>query len=212
MGDDRGGARRARHRATPTAALKRLRGSYGTQQGEGPDLRDQRETVLDVATLAEAPLLANLLELYLHDLSAAFPSLALGADGRFGYPGLPLYWSEPERRFPFLIRERDRVVGFVLVTRGSPVSDDPDVWDIAEFFVLRQQRRTGVGRRAAVRLWDQLPGRWIVRASEGNPGAAPFWSSVIAEYTGGTAVQSQRPGNPHPVRVFSFESRPSKLP
>lgn len=175
-------------------------------------MADRSETRLDIATPAEAPLLANLLELYLHDLSAAFPSLALGPDGRFGYPGLPLYWSEPERRFPFLIRDRGAVVGFALVTRGSPASDDPDVWDVAEFFVLRQQRRTGVGRRAAVRLWDRLPGHWIVRASEGNPGAVPFWSSVIAAHTGGAAIPSQRPGNPHPVRVFSFESRPSKLP
>jgi predicted acetyltransferase len=173
---------------------------------------DQPETELEVATPAETPLLANLLELYIHDLSAAFPAIQLGADGRFGYPSLPLYWSEPERRFPFLIRERGRVVGFALVTRGSPASDDPDVWDVAEFFVIRQQRRTGVGRRAAVRLWDQLPGRWIVRASQGNPGAAPFWSSVIAQYSGGAAVQSQRPGNPHLVRVFSFESRASKSP
>jgi predicted acetyltransferase len=149
--------------------------------------------------------LANLLELYLHDLSAAFP-IQLGADGRFGYQWLPLYWTEPERRFPFLIREAGRVVGFVLVTRGSPASDDPDVLDVAEFFVLRQQRRTGVGRRAAVRLWNQLPGRWIVRASEGMPGAVPFWTSVIAEYTDGAAIQSQRQGNPHLVRVLSFES------
>ena len=28
----------------------------------------------------------------------------MGADGRFGYPRLALYWSEPERRFAFLIK------------------------------------------------------------------------------------------------------------
>jgi predicted acetyltransferase len=93
---------------------------------------DQAETRLEVATLSEAPLLANLLELYLHDLSVAFPAIQLGADGRFGYPWLPLYWSEPERRFPFLIREAGRVAGFALATRGSPASDDPTVFDVAE--------------------------------------------------------------------------------
>ena len=71
------------------------------------------EVGLDVAAPSDAVLLANLLELYLHDLSEAFPVIELGADGRFGYDKLPLYWSEPERRFPFLIRYRTKVAGFV---------------------------------------------------------------------------------------------------
>lgn len=152
-------------------------------------------------------LLANLLELYLHDLSEAFPAIEIDANGRVGYDKLALYWSEPERRFPFLIRADGRVAGFVLVTRGSPVSDDPDVLDVAEFFVLRRYRRSGVGRAAAFLLWDRLSGQWIVRVSEGNRGAIPFWAGVIADYSGGTATETRRPGTPNAWRVFSFESR-----
>ena len=163
-------------------------------------------TVLDVATPADAGFLSNLLELYIHDLSGAFPGIELGADGRFGYGALALYWSEPERRFPFLIRCGARVVGFALATRGSPVTDDPNVFDVAEFFILRRHRRAGVGRRAAVLLWNRLPGKWIVRVSEGNAGALQFWARVIAEFTGGAATESKRPGSPHAWRVFSFES------
>src|SRR4051812_22354234 len=100
-------------------------------------MAEPHEVVLDVATPADATLLSNLLELYIHDLSAAFPNVELGADGRFGYAKLPLYWSEPERRFPFLIRCGSCVAGFALVTRGSPASDDPNVFDVAEFFILR---------------------------------------------------------------------------
>jgi predicted acetyltransferase len=168
------------------------------------------DTTLALAPPSEAVLLANLLELYIHDVSAIFPSVAIGPDGRFGYSKLPLYWSEPERRFPFLIHDSGKLAGFALVTRGSPASDDPEALDVAEFFVLRQHRRSGVGRRAAVRLWDQLPGRWVVRVSEGNTRAVPFWSALITEYTGGTAVVSHYQGNPHVVRVFSFES--ARLP
>ena len=156
---------------------------------------------------ADSPLLANLLSLYLHDLSVAFPSIELGDDGRFAYANLPLYGSDPERRFAFLAKERGRPVGFALVTRGSPASTDPDVWDVAEFFVIRGRRRAGVGRELAVMLWDRMPGTWVVRASEGNPGALPFWAEVIAQYTGGAAVESSYQGNPHVVRVFTFESR-----
>ena len=172
------------------------------------DMADRHEVVLEVATLRDAALLSNLLELYLHDLSETFPNIELGADGRFGYDRLPLYWSEPERRFPFFIRDGARVVGFALATRGSPATDDPAVFDIAEFFVLRRHRRSGMGRRAAFLLWNRLPGQWIVRVSEGNRGALPFWTGVIAEYTRGAATQVKRPGTPHAWSVFSFDSAP----
>ena len=162
--------------------------------------------VLDVATPQDAPLLMNLLQLYIHDLSEAFPGVEPGPDGRYVYDKLPLYWSEPGERFPFLIKSNDRVVGFVLAMRGSPASDDPDVYDIAEFFVLRNHRRSGVGREAAFLLWNRLPGRWTVRVSEGNPGALRFWTDVVSDYTLGSATQFERPGNPNAWRVFSFDS------
>jgi predicted acetyltransferase len=156
--------------------------------------------------VADARVLANLLELYIHDLSEVFPDVELGADGRFGYSRLPLYWSQPKRRFPFLIKRDARVVGFILATRGSPAMDDPSVFDIAEFFVIRRYRRSGVGRRAAVLLWRGLPGRWTVRVSEANQGALPFWTRVVAEFTDGAANEFTRSGSPHGWRVFSFES------
>ena len=169
---------------------------------------DRHEIALDIATRADATLLSNLLELYIHDLSETFPSVELGSDGRFGYSKLAFYWSEPECRFPFLIRSAARIVGFALATRGSPATDDPNVFDVAEFFVIRGYRRSGVGRRAAVLLWNRLPGKWIVRVSEGNPGALRFWAGVIAEFTNGAATESKCPGDPHAWRVFSFVSLP----
>ena len=169
-------------------------------------MADSPDVALDVASPGDAGLLANLLELYVHDLSEVFPRIQIGADGRFGYDSLSLYWSEPERRFPFFIRCGERIAGFVLVTRGSPASDDPDVFDVAEFFILRRYRRSGVGRLAAFLLWNRLPGRWIVRVSEANRGAMPFWAGVVAEYTKGALAECTREGSPAPWRVFSFEA------
>jgi predicted acetyltransferase len=165
---------------------------------------DERITI-EQAEPGEALLLANLLELYIHDLSEIF-AVELGPDGRFGYPALPRYWSEPEHRFPFFIRAGGKAVGFALVTRGSPATDDPDVLDVAEFFVLRRYRRSGCGRRAAALLFDRLPGRWIVRVSEGNPGGMPFWGSVIGAYTRGQFTQRMREASPHAWRDFSFRA------
>jgi predicted acetyltransferase/N-acetylglutamate synthase-like GNAT family acetyltransferase len=172
------------------------------------DATDPGEVTLEPATVNDATLLSNLLELYVHDLSATFPDVAIGPDGRYGYPRLPLYWSEPERRFARLIRYRGDIAGFVFVTRGSPAVDEPDVLDVAEFFVLRRHRRAGVGRHAARLLWTEHPGRWVVRVSEGNTGALPFWKSVVWEFTSGAATVVTRSGSPHAWRVFSFDSSP----
>lgn len=160
---------------------------------------------LDPATAATAPLLANLLQLYLHDLSEIFP-IEIGEDGRFVYGELPRYWAEPDTHFAFLIRVGARVAGFALVTRGSPVTDNPGDLDVAEFFVLRAYRRFGVGRRAAFLLWDQLPGPWIVRVAEANRTGLPFWENVVREYTQGAFSTAEHRGKLHTFRVFSFNS------
>jgi hypothetical protein len=55
---------------------------------------EARQVAVEPALHRDATVVANLLELYSHDLSAAF-SLDLGTDGRFGYEGLAQYWSEP---------------------------------------------------------------------------------------------------------------------
>jgi len=160
---------------------------------------------LDVATAADAALLSNLLELYTYDLSDVFPNVVLGPDGRFGYSKLPLYWSEPERRFAFVIRSSGRVAGFALATRGSPVTEDTEVFDVAEFFVLRRFRRAGVGRLAALLLWDRLPGKWTVRVVERNASGRAFWQATVAEAAGAKVTETTRPGLTQTWCVYSFE-------
>jgi len=165
-----------------------------------------RTLTLSAISQADGPLLGNLLELYIHDLSAIFVDVQLGPDGRFGYPSLPSYLSGSSDRFAFLIRCEQLVAGFALVTRGSPVAKDPSVLDIAEYFVLRRFRRCGVGRAAAGLLWDRLPGAWTVRAADVNPDAVAFWRRVVATYTNNSASESEhRDGSKNWV-VFSFNN------
>ena len=162
------------------------------------------EVTLVPASVRDELLLSNLLELYVHDLSEVFPA-ELSEDGRFGYEALPLYWSEAERRFPFLIKCAERVVGFALATAGSPASDDPCAHDVAEFFVLRRYRRSGVGRRAAFLLWSTHRGRWTVRVAEGNVAALHFWGDAISQYTRGAFEQSRRSDSVE-WQVFTFNT------
>lgn len=164
------------------------------------------ETVsLTGATRADARLLENLLELYIHDLSEAF-SVEPGPDGRFGYDKLPLYWSEPDRRHAFLIKYGSRVAGFALVTRGSPATPNPDDLDVAEFFVLRAYRRLGVGRQAAYALWDSIPGHWVVRVADANRAGQRFWADVVGTYAS-AAIGENAPRHEEGWRIFRFASR-----
>jgi len=169
---------------------------------------DPSEVSVVRAGRSESALLSNLLELYVHDLSPLFPQVELDASGRFGYPKLPLYLDETgePRRFAFLIRAGERIAGFALVTRGSPVTDDPDVYDVAEFFVLRRHRRSGVGRLAAHALFRELPGRWTLRVLERNEPALAFWSGVARDFTGGAATEFERREPSGVWRVFALES------
>lgn len=135
-----------------------------------------------------------------------FPDVVLGPDGRYGYPRLPLYWSEPDRRFAFVIRADGQVAGFVLATWGSPAAEDPEVLDVAEFFVLRRYRRRGVGQRAARLLWRRLPGRWTVRVAEGNRGGLAFWEDVLAAAAPAGMTVTIQPRGHTSWRVYAFDS------
>ncbi|MEY4578845.1 MAG: hypothetical protein RL701_3548, partial [Pseudomonadota bacterium] len=151
------------------------------------------QVTLQLVTRERESPLANLLELYVHDMSEWFP-IQISEEGRFGYAWLPTYWSDPEKRFPYLIYSEEGLSGFVLVTIGSEGHADPNIIDVAEFFVLRRLRRSGVGRAAIQQLWDQRPGRWLVRVSEGNPAGQAFWSKVIRDYTADNFTEQRTPG------------------
>jgi len=162
------------------------------------------QVTLERATAGALGLLSNLMELYIHDLSALFPHVSLGEEGRYGYPELPSYVSGSGERWAFVIRCGGQVAGFALVQRGSPASDDPSALDVAEFFVLRPLRAHGVGREAAEQLWNSQQGKWTVRAASANPDAVRFWRSVVANYAGDHATEAQHSAGAKNWIVFSF--------
>src|SRR5215472_15928929 len=118
------------------------------------------------------PILANLLQLYIHDFSE-FIDLELDENGRFSYERLALYWSDPDR-YPFLVKVNGHWAGFALIKRGSEINGDAGVWDVAEFFIVPGHRRRGIGKSAAHEIWRRYPGRWEVRVRDGNERAKRF--------------------------------------
>jgi len=142
--------------------------------------RPPAEIQLELALREQSPILANLLELYAHDFSE-FQPLDIGPDGRFDYKSLPLYWSELNRH-PFLIRIDGKLAGLALVKMGSEISDNQEVWDMAEFFVLRGYRRHRIGTLAAQEVWRRFPGLWEVRVMRSNPPAISCWNRAISTF------------------------------
>ena len=149
--------------------------------------------------------LRNLLQLYIHDFSE-FLGMRPSEEGWFSYPSLPLYWSEPTR-VAYLIRAEGSLVGFALVSRGSVVSGDPAVLDLAEFFVIRGVRRRGVGAAAARQLFRSFPGRWEVRVGDFNAPAQKFWKNAIERYVRERfQIEPWTRDDGSPWKVFRFES------
>jgi predicted acetyltransferase len=131
--------------------------------------------------------------------------MELGADGRFDYKQLPLYWSDAARH-PFLIWIDGKPAGFVLVKSGPQGSNDASVWDMAEFFVLRRWRRHGVGTRVAHEVWRRFPGRWQVRVMEANVAARQFWDRAVSSFLGHARSTVRLEHEGELWQVFSFES------
>lgn len=143
--------------------------------------------VVERAKADEAPIIANLMHLYIHDFSELWfdreAEGELGPDGRYAdYPGLDLYWAEPQRE-PWLFRIGGAPVGFALVNdlAHSPTPVDRAV---AEFFVVRKHRRRGVGLAAAHALFGSAWGLWEAAVVRRNTGGLAFWRRAAASYPG----------------------------
>jgi predicted acetyltransferase len=130
----------------------------------------------------------------------------LGPDGRFGWRDLSLYWIDPDLH-PFLARANNRLAGLAMVKRGSYISGDKAVWDMAEFFVVRSCRRRGIGSQVAHEVWRQFPGWWEIRVMESNPLGCGFWQHAITQYTGETAYSVHVEKGGRSWSLFSFESK-----
>ena len=171
-----------------------------TRHAESP----QSNVEVIAATPDQESVLGNLFELYAHDFSE-FHGVEVGEDGRFGYPHLALYWSDAGR-LPFLVRVKGKLAGFVLVRRGSELSGDPAIWDMAEFFILRGYRRQGVGLDVAHQVWKRVPGRWEIRVMESNRAGCEFWKRAIAGLTGESVRSTSFEKSGTAWCAFCFES------
>lgn len=130
--------------------------------------------------------LSNLFQLYTHDFSDFWVGREDGElqeDGRFPqYVYLDSYWTDADRT-PLLIRAGGHLAGFALINTFSHSGLPLDA-AVAEFFVVRKHRRSGVGLAAATRIIAARPGQWELAVARRNKLALPFWRRVAAAVAG----------------------------
>jgi predicted acetyltransferase len=127
------------------------------------------------ATLADRPVIEQLLELYLYDMAEIY-RFPIGADGRYAYDRLDAFWQHP-----YLLTSGQDLAGLALVIDSCPISGRAPCWFMAEFFVMRPYRRSGLGLAAARDLVAAHPGPWHIGVIEQNQPALAFWTRALAD-------------------------------
>jgi predicted acetyltransferase len=146
--------------------------------------------------------LRNLLEHYCHDMAQWF-LLDANEDGNYAYPAEKVWNPEVDVYLAYVGRIP---IGFALVGSAEPFVGERGVKDLDEFFVVRRQRRSGIGQAFATHVWDLYPGKWLVRVYEGNLPALPFWRRAISKYVGSEFREEHRRVSDRAWSYVTFES------
>jgi len=116
-------------------------------------------------------------------------------------------WFSNDQAHPLLISQGADPVGFALVTRQrmTPAGTAGARFRMSEFFIRRPHRRVGVGRNAAILIFDRFTGDWEIIEYQRHPGSVAFWRRVLAVYCPGNFTERMQHGEVQQ----RFRSRPS---
>lgn len=159
-----------------------------------------------IASASDEPALSRLMQLYAYDFSE-FMGFEVGDDGLFDVGNrLTRSWTEPGHNVLWC-RVDGRPAGFMIVDERSRITGDPEVMDMAQFFVMRKYRRQGVGAVCAAQAFDRYPKKWEIREEATNTAAATFWRRVVDRYTGGRFEETIYNDDRWHGPVQSFDAR-----
>lgn len=152
-------------------------------------LRDARDDAADRAWIR------TVYRAYLSELSTSKSGLfpALGEWPARQDEFLAGWFNDPSAH-PFVILADGERVGFALVTRPADFPRRSADFRMAEFFVLSEARRRGVGAGAATLLFSRFAGQWEVVEDQYNRPALAFWRRVIARHCGNRYTETQEAG------------------
>ena len=124
---------------------------------------------------AQWPVIENLLQFYMYELSAWYP-IPFGDDGRVAIAPKSGYLGQPGTQ-AWLILADDELAGFAVV--DDELVDPRNDLNLGYFFVARRFRGRGVGAAAFGGLLARYPGAWELYYLARNRAAAAFWPQAF---------------------------------
>jgi predicted acetyltransferase len=159
------------------------------------------------ATMKDYPVIKNMGRFYVYEMSR-YCGWECPKDGLYECIDFKKHFEIPDN-YPFLIKDREELAGFVIVDKMG-VTKDID-WNMAQFFVLAKFQQYGVGKKIAHQVFDQFKGLWEVNVIPTNLRALQFWRKTIREYTQDhfeEALKTIPDPEPHEDIVIEFRSNP----
>jgi len=161
-------------------------------RGDFAPVYDPRVVELRELTPAHHAIAERFWQLFLHDLSE-FRDSHPDEHGAFKRRHLAPYLVPDPDRVAYLVYGSTGPVGLALVYGLTG-----EVRRFDQFFIVRSQRRAGVGHAAAKATIDRFPGRWEVGFQNENPRAANFWRRLAADIGANVRERLQPvPNKPH---------------
>ena len=116
---------------------------------------------LEKINLNDKNILTDLLQLYPHEI--------VDLDKYF----------ENDNYFPYFVKMKDEVVGFVLAN----IEDDNSCCNLSAIFIKNEYRRQGIGKKAMFQLFKYFVGKWAIQPITNPESVILFFENVIREYT-----------------------------
>lgn len=164
------------------------------------------DLTVEPAKPADREAISNLLQLYLHDFSEIESDIEIDETGLFPGSDFDEYWEENNTLRVYVFRLNGALAGFAFVNDWSPSGEGVD-FGLAEFFVLRSHRRSGVGWEAANKVFASLPGQWEVAVRASNVSALNFWRTALRDETIRDLTEIAGDGARWDGTIFRFVSK-----
>jgi predicted acetyltransferase len=129
------------------------------------------------------------------------PYLAeIGAGSEYTY--FESYWIT-SKRLPYLFTFNDRPIGFCFIRQLA----EENSYELAEFYIMPEYRRKGLGSHAVHAVFSKHPGSWTLSVLPQNQKVIRFWHSVISNYSGENPEKKEDNSG---RLIFSFKVKDSE--
>jgi predicted acetyltransferase len=132
---------------------------------------------IEEVLLNEENILRNMFEFYDYEFSQ-YLNFEVNKEGLFRRAPVSEYLSNDEYH-SFFIKSAERLFGFVILK----ITNNKSSFEIEQFFILKKYNGKGIGKQAAIKIFDQYKGNWKVTQVERNYPAQAFWRKVIQSYS-----------------------------